>query len=1571
MSKSLKKRKNHWTNKVHESFLCRAEEGDLGLELTGGAERGQFPVIGEPLPDSRLCHSGKLLQDELLLEVNDTPVAGLTTRDVHAVVQHCKDPVRLKCVKQGGVIDKDLRHYLSLRFQKGSVDHELQQIIRDNLYLRTIPCTTRQPKEGEVPGVDYNFVTVDRFMELEKSGALLESGTYEDNFYGTPKPPIEPISLLLNVTDQLLPGARPSSEGKRRRNKSVSNMEKASIEPPEEDEEERPIVNGNCVVVTPESSEHEEKSTEAPGDPDAAQTTPAPDTISEGSKDDKQSPQLTLAKPEDNAELGPLPDNWEMAYTEKGEVYFIDHNTKTTSWLDPRLAKKAKPPEECKEDELPYGWEKIDDPIYGSYYVDHINRRTQFENPVLEAKRRIQQQQQMQSQGLSSLPLPTIYRVEDACPFATLPRSFLAQVGTVHERCHSLSDLPRSPATGRRPAAFTTSSSASASPLRRILTRRMNMCPNQEPLHTSACTVLLQQPVFTPPSLWHCVKKPPFTRDPTQLKGSFLSTALQKSNMGFGFTIIGGDEPDEFLQVKSVIPDGPAAADGKMATGDVIVYINDMCVLGTTHADVVKLFQSVPIGQSVTMVLCRGYPLPYDPEDATNTNNNTTTTIISPLGIMEQRPIVVNGRATYDNYLDYISRTARFVTDPNQEQVIAQQLLATHPGDTNLDGSLPAGTGTTPPDSVSMASSGPAQSEMLTVNMVKGVDGFGFTIADSATGQRVKQVLEPQGCPGLSEGDLIVEINKQPVQGFTHTAVVELLKECAVGTETSLVVQRGGPGYYSPWKTPKQVLDQWESQQGQSSPAQTCVSAPIISHSAPFFPPLQLHRGSLPETASEALVLAKPEPYDLYEKSRSIYENRQPTQPKPVFSMDSSGAEYQDIEVHLRRQKSGFGFRVLGGEEAGQPILIGAIIEKSPADVDGRLRPGDELLFVDGIPVMGKPHRYVIDLMHGAARNGQVNMVIRRRVQPTGEPCTENGRSGSVSTQQSSPRSDFTYGNSVQPPSSSTGLNSTPDSTPNPNSPPRDVVINRKESEGFGFVIISSLNRPEAAATNTVPHKIGRIIEGSPADRSGKLKVGDRILAVNSQSIVNMPHAEIVKLIKDAGLTVTLRIIPQEEISNSPSAPSSEKESPLTQQHSPTTQPSATTTPSTQPTTGLENVSQSTPPHPSPGRPAPPPQSYPHEGSYRSEVKARQDVKPDIRQPPFTDYRQPPVDYRHPPVADYRQPPTLEYRHPPLLDYRPYAMPDYRMPPVQLTQDFDFFTVELEKSVKGFGFSIRGGREYKMDLFVLRLAEDGTAIRNGRMRVGDQIIEINGETTRDMTHARAIELIKSGGRRVRLLLKRGTGQVPEYDNATPWDVRPTASPNLSEVALPIDSLSMPFPSSHLVAAPESPYLSPMDKPPNSRSRPERSKSPRTTETLHPEAIGRRANKEGGRSTHKDDRCREGLKLTKHNRGRSKERSDKGKRESTRSPGGTKLPHTNGDRNMEHYSGGTDLHHKKSRQLDRGLAESRPVLPPKSTSTNSSMSVSGRKATVSPGPWKIPGSDKLPSTLRSGTSTLSR
>jgi len=36
-------------------------------------------------------------------------------------------------------------------------------------------------------------------------------------------------------------------------------------------------------------------------------------------------------------ELGPLPDGWEKASTPEGEVYFINHVTRNTSWFDPRI----------------------------------------------------------------------------------------------------------------------------------------------------------------------------------------------------------------------------------------------------------------------------------------------------------------------------------------------------------------------------------------------------------------------------------------------------------------------------------------------------------------------------------------------------------------------------------------------------------------------------------------------------------------------------------------------------------------------------------------------------------------------------------------------------------------------------------------------------------------------------------------------------------------------------------------------------------------------------------------------------------------------------------------------------------------------------------------------------------------------------------------------------------------------------------------------------------------------------------------------------------------------------------
>ena len=48
--------------------------------------------------------------------------------------------------------------------------------------------------------------------------------------------------------------------------------------------------------------------------------------------------------------------------------------------------------------------------------------------------------------------------------------------------------------------------------------------------------------------------------------------------------------------------------------------------------------------------------------------------------------------------------------------------------------------------------------------------------------------------------------------------------------------------------------------------------------------------------------------------------------------------------------------------------------------------------------------------------------------------------------------------------------------------------------------------------------------------------------------------------------------------------------------------------------------------------------------------------------------------------------------------------------------------VELGPDHQGFGFSIRGGRELNLPIFVLRMAEGGAAERDGRLRVSDESV---------------------------------------------------------------------------------------------------------------------------------------------------------------------------------------------------------------------------------------------------------
>lgn len=348
--------------------------------------------------------------------------------------------------------------------------------------------------------------------------------------------------------------------------------------------------------------------------------------------------------------------------------------------------------------------------------------------------------------------------------------------------------------------------------------------------------------------------------------------------------------------------------------------------------------------------------------------------------------------------------------------------------------------------------------------------------------------------------------------------------------------------------------------------------------------------------------------------------NDQTYQASPAHLRQVNGmVEHVDMTITLHRQESGFGFRIVGGTEEGSQVSIGHIVPGGSADLDGRLQSGDEILGVDGHPVFNTSHHHVVQLMGNAAANGKVTLHVRRTVS-----------SPEQSIHSKSTTADGTF--------------------------PYDITVTRNENEGFGFVIISSVSK--AGST------IGRIIEGSPAERCGHLHVGDTILAVNGISILNMHHGDIVNLIKDSGYSVRLTIgHPLDDVSSNASA------------------------------------------------------------SQKGDVSVDQD--------------------------DYYQ------------------------------------AVDLRRGTKGFGFSIRGGKEFhNMPLFVLRIAEKGPAHQDGRIQVGDEIIEINNMSTKDMTHAEAIELIRQGGNSVRLLVKRGNKSPTSLERSTSY-LLPLTPVSLSPLSSPV------------------------------------------------------------------------------------------------------------------------------------------------------------------------------------------
>lgn len=83
---------------------------------------------------------------------------------------------------------------------KGTV---LDQLMKDYKNIKySVSATTRKPREGEIDGVDYFFITQDKFENMKKENEFIETACVHGNNYGTPRSYVE--ECLKNGEDIIL-----------------------------------------------------------------------------------------------------------------------------------------------------------------------------------------------------------------------------------------------------------------------------------------------------------------------------------------------------------------------------------------------------------------------------------------------------------------------------------------------------------------------------------------------------------------------------------------------------------------------------------------------------------------------------------------------------------------------------------------------------------------------------------------------------------------------------------------------------------------------------------------------------------------------------------------------------------------------------------------------------------------------------------------------------------------------------------------------------------------------------------------------------------------------------------------------------------------------------------------------------------------------------------------------------------------------------------------------------------------------------------------------------------------------
>ncbi|XP_059582052.1 glutamate receptor-interacting protein 1 isoform X9 [Alligator mississippiensis] len=201
----------------------------------------------------------------------------------------------------------------------------------------------------------------------------------------------------------------------------------------------------------------------------------------------------------------------------------------------------------------------------------------------------------------------------------------------------------------------------------------------------------------------------------------------------------------------------------------------------------------------------------------------------------------------------------------------------------------------------------------------------------------------------------------------------------------------------------------------------------------------------------------------------------------PPVSVQGSGVIFRTVEVTLHKEGNTFGFVIRGGahddRNKSRPVVITCVRPGGPADREGTIKPGDRLLSVDGIRLLGTSHAEAMSILKQCGQ--EATLLIEYDVSVMDSVATASG--------------------------------------------PLLVEVAKTPGTALGVALTTSM------CCNKQVIVIDKIKSASIADRCGALHVGDHILSIDGTSMEYCTLAEATQFLANATDNVKLEILPHHQ----------------------------------------------------------------------------------------------------------------------------------------------------------------------------------------------------------------------------------------------------------------------------------------------------------------------------------------------------------------------------------------------------------------------------------------------------------